>query len=361
MSKKQFKDETVKMIDAMIEHADKGVSGFWVEDGEGCGNPDIFPEFDEALKRRKLVVKNHMYCPWNTAIVYGSESGRGSISTGCYHSCSIRDARYLNTHMISAILNRYRKRLLSGEYDNVSTIRSLFTQSELDYIESQKLKERNKSEQEWEQERKNRKKKAAKLLGKFKDNEDVCGSIIGNYGTNYVTYEIDFRESIIKDVVGGKNLSYDEFLEAQINSIGKYRGDLKNCFYNYPMGFMGQIEKINSKNNKVCFERIFVSGMFPDSIMFDGKEDHVWMDRTGFEEYEVGDCVKFCADVRMYLKTGNGKQIDFGLFNPKGIEKIDKYDLPTDEELMAQAMSIIMCDTCYLNEHCNRTYCMLKK
>lgn len=39
----------------MIQNADKGSSGFWVEDHEGCGNPKIFPEFMEGLKRGSLV------------------------------------------------------------------------------------------------------------------------------------------------------------------------------------------------------------------------------------------------------------------------------------------------------------------
>ena len=51
---KKNKNETVGMIDIMIEHADKGPSGFWVEDrSEGCGNPEIFPEFEEGLKQSK--------------------------------------------------------------------------------------------------------------------------------------------------------------------------------------------------------------------------------------------------------------------------------------------------------------------
>lgn len=87
MKNNEIKKETVDMIDRMIEHADKGPSGFWTEDYEGCGNPDIFPEFNDGLKHGQLVQKKHFYCPWNTAIMYGD--GHGNIVTGCYHSCSI--------------------------------------------------------------------------------------------------------------------------------------------------------------------------------------------------------------------------------------------------------------------------------
>lgn len=87
MNNKQMKKATVDAINVMISHADKGPSGFWVEDHEGCGNPAVFPEFEEGLKRGRLVQKEHYFCPWNTAIMYGD--GHGNIITGCYHSCSI--------------------------------------------------------------------------------------------------------------------------------------------------------------------------------------------------------------------------------------------------------------------------------
>ena len=34
----------------------------------------------------------------------------------------------------------------------------------------------------------------------------------------------------------------------------------------------------------------------------DGKEDHVWMDKSGFEEYAIGDGVSFGAEVCRYVK-----------------------------------------------------------
>ena len=95
---KAKKDATVKLIDVMIQSADKGPSGFWTDDFEGCGNPKIFPEFEEGLKHGKLVQKEHYLCPWNTAILYGSK--RGNIETGCYHSCSIEDAKYLSKELL---------------------------------------------------------------------------------------------------------------------------------------------------------------------------------------------------------------------------------------------------------------------
>mgnify|MGYP001512914160 CR=1 FL=1 len=55
MNNKQMKKATVDAINVMIRHADKGPSGFWVEDHEGCGNPAVFPEFEEGLSRKNTI------------------------------------------------------------------------------------------------------------------------------------------------------------------------------------------------------------------------------------------------------------------------------------------------------------------
>ena len=94
--------------------------------------------------------------------------------------------------------------------------------------------------------------------------------------------------------------------------------------------------------------------MYTDGTMFDGKEDHVWMDKSGFEEYDVGDSVSFGAEVYRYVKTGNGKQIDYGLRNPTGIQKVEAYELPSDDALIMQEVKQLICETCFLSEQCNR-------
>ena len=101
--------------------------------------------------------------------------------------------------------------------------------------------------------------------------------------------------------------------------------------------------------------------MYSDGICFEGKEEHVWMSITGFEEYDIGDAVSFFAEVYRYVKTSNGKQIDYSLRNPQSIQKIDAYTLPTDKDLKKQAVNDIICETCYLSERCNRATCLLSK
>lgn len=161
------------------------------------------------------------------------------------------------------------------------------------------------------------------------------------------------------EVVGAKKMTYDEYLDVQIASLGKLRREFVNLYFNIPMEFKGKIEKVN--RTKICFKRIFTTGMFFDGSMFDGKEDHVWMDKNGFEGYQVGDSVEFFAEVYRYVKTGNGKKIDFGLRNPKEIRRIPPYELPTDKELAEQSINMIICEVCYLREQCNSGMCLRPK
>lgn len=292
MKSKQTKKKTIGLIDVMIQHADKGASGFWTDDYEGCGNPKIFPEFDDGLKHGKYVHKEHYLCPWNTAILYGD--GHGNINTGCYHSCSIRDARYLSTEMLAAVLTRFKEQLQSDKYDNTEHINPLLTQEEQSYIRQQQILERENQERQWKKDRESK-------------------------------------------------------------ADGKQRSWFAMCYYSIPCEFMGCIEKKTKKN--ICFKRIYVSGMYPDGDCFEGKEDHVWMDIQGFEDFKVGDCASFYADIYRYIKTGNGKVLDYSLRNPQNIRQITSYELPSDDDLIKQSINQILCETCYLSEHCNKTYC----
>ncbi len=172
-----------------------------------------------------------------------------------------------------------------------------------------------------------------------------------NYRTKHVCTSIGgviwFDPDSLKDVVGGEKLTYDEYLDIQFTSIGKVKGAFTMGIFNYGLAYKGEIDRI--AQNNICFKRIFIEGMFSDGYMFDEKEDHVWMSKKGFEDFVVGDCVSFSAEVYRYLKTSNGKVIDYSLRNPKGIKKIEAYELPTDEEIQSTNMSSIMRE---VNDHC---------
>lgn len=94
---------------------------------------------------------------------------------------------------------------------------------------------------------------------------------------------------------------------------------------------------------------------------FNGKEDHVWMPIEEFEEFQVGDCLEFFAETYRYLKTSNGKQINFGLRNPSGIKKVDSYKLPSDDDLLRQSVNQIICETCMFRDHCYGGICIANK
>lgn len=173
---------------------------------------------------------------------------------------------------------------------------------------------------------------------------------------------IDFDPDGQKTLVGGDKITYDEYLDLQMmacESKENVRWNFARCYYNIPLNFKGEIERITEK--AICFKRILVSGMYPDGMCFDGKEDHVWIDKRGVEKYRIGDCLSFLAEPYRYIKTGNGKQIDFGLRNLREIKKIEKYRLPSDEELMLQSIDDIICETCYLNEQCWGDMCIRNK
>ena len=358
MKTKETKKATIESLEVMIQQADKGPSGFWTDDYEGCGNPKIFPEFEDGLKYGRLVQKEHYLCPWNTAVLYGK--GHGNIQTGCYYSCSIDKAKYLSKEMLEEVLIRFKKRLMNGEYDCTENLAPLLTSDEISYIDNQIRKAEQLEQKRNEAEREARLKKASALIQQYPEKKDLFAA---HYGENILveTYDgiIDFNPEGYKDVVRADKFTYDEYIDVQIKSCHKRKEWFARCYYYFPLGFKGCVEK--KKKDNICFERIEVEGMYPDGICFSGKEEHVWMNISGFEEYQIGDCVSFSAEVYRYVKTSNGKQIDFALRNPEGIKKIEDYELPTDDDLLRQAIDEITCETCFLSERCNRMFCMLPK
>lgn len=191
----------------------------------------------------------------------------------------------------------------------------------------------------------------------MKDFEDLIKTCYGENACILVEGGVlFFSPDSLKEVAGAEHLSYDEYLDIQIRSLGTYRSSFESCYLNTPIQFRGQIEKITKKH--ICFKRIYVSGMYPDGLTFKGKEDHVWMDLSGFESFRTGDCAEFYAEVYRYLKTGSGKQIDYALRNPEDIRKIDAYALPSDDDLIRQEVDQMICETCLFRAHCNGVFCL---
>ncbi len=140
------------------------------------------------------------------------------------------------------------------------------------------------------------------------------------------------------------------------------KGSLFICAIYTPISdFYGTIARRSKDKKRICFNRIFFTYMYPDGMTADAIEDHVWMDGADFASFAVGDSVSFYAEVYRYLKTGNGKQLAFGLRSPCGIRRCAPYALPSEKELRAQRMELSCCDNCYLGDCCSRVSCMLNR
>lgn len=162
---------------------------------------------------------------------------------------------------------------------------------------------------------------------------------------------IDFSKKSYAEIETRIPLTYDDYLDLQRLTISKCRHGFERCYYDsFGTMFRGQIEKITKDN--VCFKRIYIEGNCFNLECFEDKEDHVWVSRKGFEDFKVGDCVGFLAEPYRYVRTSNGKSIDFGIKNPDMIEKVEPYELPSNEKLLEQEIDALICETCLFREHC---------
>ena len=192
MDRKKQIEETLNFVDVMIEHADKGVSGFWTDDFEGCGNPDIYPDFEKGLKSHGYYIKKeHYHCPWEKTILFGGKLN----NSGCYYHCAIREANYLSSEMIQKALKRFKKNLISGKYDyeNKGELSPLITESEIKYIDKQKVAEKRRINSKKKEEEKRLKQAASSWLSRYlkyykEDKEFVKNAVVNNYRQDTVLY-----------------------------------------------------------------------------------------------------------------------------------------------------------------------------
>lgn len=131
------------------------------------------------------------------------------------------------------------------------------------------------------------------------------------------------------------------------------RDGFKGCFYNGGRigNFKGEVLQI--EGNKYLFKRIFVSYMSYDGTIEYDKEDHVWiMDGETFRKnnIKVGDCVSFQGEVYPYIRK-NGTY-DLGVRNPEATQKIESYELPSEEYFLERSLQQIKCQTCRCKEYC---------
>ena len=200
------------------------------------------------------------------------------------------------------------------------------------------------------------------LLAKYKSDEEIYSLIDAHYGTK-ASFQIPeigiifFDRELSKGIVGGNHLTYEDFIDLQLQTKLEFRSSFFMCWVYTPMEFKGEVETF--AKGKICFKRIYVEYMLPDTSIHMGKEDHVWMSSEGFGKLNKGDCVSFFAEVYRYIKKSDGKKLDYGLRNPEDIKKISKYDLPTEKELLMQEIDSMICETCDMADFCGtRSNCI---
>lgn len=121
--------------------------------------------------------------------------------------------------------------------------------------------------------------------------------------------------------------------------------------------FCGKVTKIDGRG--LLFKRLYVEFFDGGLDCIEGKEDHIWIyNPEPFlkKKIKVGDCVAFTGLVYAYKR--NNDSIDFSLKQCEEIEKIDEYELPTDEKLAVQSLNILACETCLFSEHCDGINCI---
>lgn len=173
----------------------------------------------------------------------------------------------------------------------------------------------------------------------------------------------DFSEKSIKDIQNGQDLSYEEYLQILYDSRYDKRRWFEDAYYTDLMetSFKGKITKFDTKRGMVLFNSVDMTIFHMDGSGSIGREDHVWMDAAPFEKFHVGDCVSFSAEIYRYLKTGNKRQISYGLRNPSLIRKIEKYELPTNDDLIMQFADQVTCEVCMYKEYCYGEPCLAEE
>lgn len=158
-----------------------------------------------------------------------------------------------------------------------------------------------------------------------------------------------------------KIFTYDDFLTIGRNSIGKMREDFSRLYYDCGsyVACYGKVQKKNNSKQTICFDHIyFYNPIELDATYsnYEGIEDHVWVtikENETFEKINIGDNVSFSAIIYPYLKTGKGKQLDFGLLFDGNMEIIDNYSRPTEEEQRKHSIQHLICaELCPFNNHC---------
>lgn len=138
---------------------------------------------------------------------------------------------------------------------------------------------------------------------------------------------VDFSPRGLKSLASSpKCMTYDDYLAAQVRSIGKQRIAMRDCYFHQKKIEAEGTVLVANKNMALVSRLKLKAEGSPNKI-----ESHVWLYRNSirdekdfdfFGHLAEGDRIRFSARAyRYYRKDGT---IDFGLKNPSGIRKLNR-------------------------------------
>ena len=356
---------TAKLVDRMIANADKGVTGFFVDEDGGCGNPDVFPEFEEALKHYDYLNKNASHCPWDSAILLGDKKlGAGG---GCYYRCAIRNAQFLPPEMLREVLIRFRERMLRGDYEaSGKKVPRLLTDEELSFIRDAE----NKAKEELEERRKWHTVCWAKTRKEKLDNAIVLyGSHLHPLPeellSSFADLQEDYEEAIIQfpSICISPEMFNTGFVDIY-RANKEYDRDL-----NVPPSLRGvtHLDFINWNNYDGLGEPNCAIFPFNASICISIYKDHAMEKELFYFAIADGDhldeqlwynrhCFTLVADDRLREFYSRWKEFfDENKDKYTKPDKINTFKRLHEDYIVAKQTN---CDICMFAKHCNGLFCL---
>ena len=138
----KLKTKTINFICTMISENNKGLSGFFVDEDGGCGNPNVFSNFKEPLKHGNYARLEHLFCPYDKRILLPQET---DSSGSCYYKCMISNFVF-DKDIRKKVLERFKINLENGVYDEMYlshkehdiSLPPLITNEEFEKLENKK-------------------------------------------------------------------------------------------------------------------------------------------------------------------------------------------------------------------------------
>lgn len=136
-------------------------------------------------------------------------------------------------------------------------------------------------------------------------------------------------------------------------------------------GFLGCLKEANGygnfkgtlaaiENGKCLLKDVVVEWQTGLDI-WTGKVDSVWVqDAIPFvaEDIAAGDAVSFSGHIVQCKEAKDTLELE--LVDDGSVQKIESYEVPSEEQLEQQFLEQISCETCLYAEQCDHLFCMFE-